>query len=253
MKQKIRLKKKCNIKFNKKSFWLISLLLVFIITWSLIHFIGNVLNPSLMKYAEIETKRLALDIINDAVSTNVTNILEENELFQITKNEQGEVQTIDFNSVVVNKILQEANQAVQEQLRALEAGDIDKFDIPEALETQHFDNLKNGIVCEIPLGVVTGNSLLANIGPRFPVRLFFVGDVISNVNTKISDYGINNAIVEVTIQVEVTERIVLPFITKEIKILTDVPIAIKMLQGKVPNYYGNVFDKNSSLFSLPLQ
>lgn len=230
-----------------------SLLLVVISTFFLLRWIGNVLTPSLLEYAEIETKRLAVDMINQALSSKVTDLLEEESLFEMNKNNDGEIQTVDFNPTMVNKVLQLATTTVQEQLRALEDGDVDKIEIPSTLKSKDLDKLKEGIVCEIPLGVVTGNSLLANIGPHFPVKLTFVGDVIGNINTKINDYGINNAVVEISVHIEVTERIVMPFITKEVLISTDIPLAIKMVQGKVPTYYQNGFDKNSNLFSLPMQ
>lgn len=253
MKQKIHLKRRYRFKIKGKSILLISICLVFLTVGFLLHFIGNVLNPSLMNYAEIETKRLAVDIINQTVSSRVTEVLEQGNLFEMSKNSEGEIQSIDFNSVMVNKVLQLTTRIVQEQLKALENGEVDKIEVPSTLKSTNLSKLKDGIVCEIPLGVLTGNSLLANIGPKFPVKLTFVGDVLSNVNTKINDYGINNAVVEISVHVEVTERIIMPFITQEVLISTDIPIAIKMIQGKIPVYYQNGVDKNSSLFRFPMQ
>ena len=252
MKQRIHLKRTKN-KRNKKNILFISLTLVLFVTGFLLHFIGNTLNPMMINYAEIETKRLATTIINQAVTQDVTDLLENDELFEITKNEEGEIQAVDFNSAVVNQVLQVATDAVQEQLLALENGEVDKFEVPASLKSMNLSKLKEGIVCEFPLGVLTGNSLLANMGPKFPVRLSFIGDVLGNVNTQINNYGINNAIVEIGVHIEVTQRIILPLVSKEVLISTDIPVAIKMVQGKVPTYYQNGLDKNSNLFSLPMQ
>lgn len=254
MKKRIHLKPlRQKKKHSKTNILLFSIVLVILATFGLLHFIGNILNPTLVEYAEIETKRLATNIINHAVTKNVTDVLEDEELFDITKTSTGEIQTVDFNSAIVNKVLQFATNTVQEQLKYLENGEVDKIELPNTLKSSTIPKLKEGIVCEIPFGVVTGNSLLANIGPKFPVRLSFVGDVLGNVNTKINSYGINNAIVEISIHVEVTEQIIMPLVSKEIPISIDIPVAIKMVQGKVPTYYQNGLDKNSNIFSLPMQ
>lgn len=253
MKKKIRLKHRKKSHLSKKKILLLGVVFVFIITGFLINYIGKTLNPTLLNYAEIETKRLSVTIINDAVTNEVTEILDKGDLFDITQNNDGEIQTVDFNSQIVNQVLQLATNAVQEKLTALEEGDVDKFSVPNTLRSTTFSKLKEGIVCEIPLGVLSNNSLLSNIGPKFPVRLSFIGAVLGNVNTKINNYGINNAIVEISVHIEITQRIIMPLVSKEVLISTDIPIAIKMVQGKVPIYYQNGLDENSNLFSLPIK
>ncbi len=253
MYQKIHLKHRKVKKRNKKNILILEITMVLITTGLLIHALGTAVNPILMQYAEIEAKRISTTMINQAVADEVTTILEEEELFMINKTATGEIQTIDFNPVMVNKVLKRATNIVQEQLDALEKGEIDKLPALSGIQNTNLSKLKEGIVYEIPLGVVSGNALLQNLGPKFPVRIDFVGDVFGNVNTKIDSYGINNAIVEVSIHIELTERVLLPFISKDLPLSLDIPVAIKMVQGKVPTYYQNGLDKNSNLFSLPLE
>ena len=86
-------------------------------------------------------------------------------------------------------------------------------------------------------GVVFDNIILANIGPKIPVKLNMIGDILTNINTKVTDYGINNAVVEIIVDVEVYEQVILPFTTKRITINTDIPIAVKLIQGEIPSYF----------------
>ena len=44
----------------------------------------------------------------------------------------------------------------------------------------------------IPLGVVTGNCILSNFGPKVPVKMSVIGNVDSDLKTKLEDSGINN-------------------------------------------------------------
>ena len=76
---------------------------------------------------------------------------------------------------------------------------------------------------------------------------------MSQVNTKITNYGINNALVEVNADVTITERMILPFFTKDVSTTVTVPIVMKLIQGNIPEYYFNGIDKNSNIVTLPVQ
>lgn len=115
------------------------------------------------------------------------------------------------------------------------------MDLPE----DRINDLKKGIIAKIPIGVITKNSLLANIGPEIPIRLHYVGDVNSNITTEITPYGINNALVKIGVKLEMTAQIILPFLTDKMVLNCDIPLAIKMIQGTVPNYYGSGLVKDS--------
>ena len=58
-----------------------------------------------MKYATVDAKKMALLIIENSVNDKVINTLNEEDIFEVSKNKDGEVSDIDFNPVVVNKVL----------------------------------------------------------------------------------------------------------------------------------------------------
>ena len=87
------------------------------------------------------------------------------------------------------------------------------------------------------MGVICGDSMLPNIGPKIKVRLNILGDIVSNVETEVKPYGINNAYIEMRIYLEVTARIVLPFVTEKIVISNVIPISMNVVQGTVPDGY----------------
>ena len=109
------------------------------------------------------------------------------------------------------------------------------------------DLLEKGIILEIPFGMVTGSNLLYNIGPKIPVKLSLVGDVITGFSTDVVEYGINNALIKLLIDVEVNTRIVLPIVSEEYTITASIPIAMKVIQGKIPDYYMNGFNTKSNI------
>ena len=253
--RRIRLKKRIHIfkKTSKLSKILLILFLILICVFILIKYINSKVNPVLLNYAEIESRKLASIVINNAVSRNVTEV-NVDELFLITKDSNGEIKTIDFNPIMVNKILTQTTNNVQLNLKYIEQGKIEQLNISNNyLIDYDYDKLKKGIIYEIPSGVVFGYSILANIGPKIPVKLNLLGDIVGYINTKVTNYGINNALVEVNIILELTEQVILPFVASKVKIETSIPIAMKLIQGSIPNYYLNGIDSNSTSIALPIE
>ncbi len=103
----------------------------------------------------------------------------------------------------------------------------------------------------MPVGTLFKNIILADLGPKISVKLHYLNDVNSSISTKIREYGINNALIEIYVNVEVNIKVLSPFISEKIVLMTSVPLAIKMVQGKIPTYYGNDILKNSNSYILP--
>ena len=251
MKKRIHLKRKFSF-FEKKINFVIFIVIILIIMIVLIlNFISLKVNPVLLDYAQMEARKIASIIINDAVNQKITNDIDVEELFIITRDTNNEVKTIDFNPIIVNQILTETTILVQSNLRYLEQGKVDMLNLTNnALIDYNQDKLKQGIIYEIPSGVIFGNSFLANIGPKIPVKFSLVGDIVGYINTNVTDYGINNALIEVNIVLELSEQVILPFVSEKITIDTTIPVALKLIQGSVPNYYLNGL--NSPSFALPI-
>lgn len=247
--------KKTYKKYNKKNLilnkFMVILMLVVITTFTLIYFFHKKATPILMDYAVLETKKLATIIINRAVSKQVASEIELDKLIITEKNINNEIQSIDFNPYIVNKVLNSVTNTIQLNLKWLEEGKVDMIELPENV-TMNNNHLNKGIIYEIPVGSITNNAFIANLGPKIPVRLNLVGSVECGVETKVKDYGINNAIIEVVVNAKVSEQVVLPFKSEVITISTDIPVAIKIIEGKVPEYYSSGLSNNSNL-SIPIE
>ena len=251
MKRKIHLKRKFHLFKKKINVFILIIVLLIIMLIIVFNFINLKVNPILLDYAQMEARKIASIIINDAVKQNITDDIDIEELFIITKDSNNEVKTIDFNPIIVNQILTETTILVQNNLRYLEQGKIESLNLANnALIDYNQDKLKQGIIYEIPSGIIFGNSFLANLGPKIPVRFSLVGDIIGYINTNVTDYGINNALIEVNIVLELSEQVILPFVTEKISINTTIPVALKLIQGSVPNYYLNGL--NSPSIALPI-
>ncbi len=242
------MKLKTKRKKNKKKFLFEVLVFVLIASFLLLQLISKKINPIILNYASIETKRFTTALINSSIDQEIIEKIDD-QLFTVTKNKEGEIQLIDFNSQKVNQLLNLISKKIENKMIDLEEGNIKDLNVSKALKGYRFKNLKNGVVCEIPVGVLFGNSLFANLGPVIPVKLSFLGEVMTNLNTKVKSYGVNNAYLELYAHVEVRQRITMPITTKEQNVVLEVPLTMKIIQGKVPNYLMNTFDQNSKLYT----
>lgn len=247
MKNRIHLKKRKNIfklkKYNKHKVSKkdkIALVILFIIVSVIfcINLIGKKITPILMTYAEKKAKSIATIMITEAVNNNVFKDMSKDDLFIETKDSNGKIVSTDFNPVVVNTVLNKITIYVQNYLEQLESGGIDELELSSTiLSSYDLDKLKKGIIYEIPSGIVFDNSLISNLGPKIPVRINLNGDVVTDIKTEVESYGINNALIKVSVNIKVYMQVIIPFKTKEIVVEANIPVVMKLVEGNVPSYY----------------
>lgn len=227
----------------------IIIILIFLVLFIIIfiNYYSNKSKDVLMAYAESETRKLTILVINKAITKQMSDSW-ANDIFDVVYNDKGEIILIDFNSQNTAKILSTMTSLIELNLRAIEEGKIDMLELPNnSLESYDMDLLEKGIITYIPFGIATGSNLLYNLGPKIPVKLSLLGDVITGFSTDVTEYGINNALIKLMIDVKVDTRIILPIISEEITINANIPIAMKVVQGKIPDYYMNGFTSRSNI------
>lgn len=200
-----------------------------------IKILSNKIGPVYLDIAENEVKKLVILVINNSINDDVINEIGNNELFDIVKNNNNEIVLIDYNSMNVNKYLALVVRTVSNNLDLIENG---KYNLL-SFDLEGYDNklLNKGIIANIPFGSLLGLNLLSNIGPRVPVKFNLIKDVSGGIDTKINEYGINNAYMEVLVKIKVNVNINLLFLSRTINIECSVPISMKIIQGNIPNFY----------------
>ena len=198
---------------------LIIIIISVITAFLIINHLSKLSNKLLLPIAEAETKKYVSKIINEATEE----ISFEGELFTINKDSSNEIKMITYNSFEATKLINEITERIEREFYQLE----------------NHNNKKNDeiIVTEIPVGVIFGNKLIGNIGPKIKIKTNIIGDALSELETEVKPYGINNALIEVRVNLDVTARVVLPFISKEIKVNNKIPISINIVNGKIPEAY----------------
>lgn len=240
MKKKMRLKRNLLIKLTKKDTILIVAFLVLLIVSLIFKYINTKIVPPLEVYAENEVKKISSLIISDAVESISFSEEETMSFFNTLTNKNDEVISVDFNTVKINKSLVKLNKAVYKDLKSFENG---RYKLEDTeIETED-------LIYKIPLGYITGNYTLSNIGPKVPLKAKVIGSVVSNIKTEVSSYGINNSLLKVYIDVTVNMRFMLPLISKDVLVNNSIPLVVKIIQGKIPNVYGGSYAVTSPITS----
>ena len=234
------------IKLRKKStdyrvcIFFVTVVFMFSIIIFFVYFLGKKVNEKILAISEIEVSRISKTIINESVNRTVSDNVDIKDLFHIEKDTFGNIQMIDFDSKEVNEMLDIINENVKKYFIELENGS-SMENTNNLITNTLITSSKKGIVFEIPIGMASNNPFLSNIGPKIPVKVSLVGEMESNIKTEIEEYGINNSVLKIIINITVSEQIILPLVSKKVTVDNDVPIAIKMIQGEIPEYYINDF------------
>lgn len=203
------------------SFIMIMITMSLVLTLFIINYFSIKANEILYPMAVSETRKVVTMLINSACDEKIIN----NNLYNIVKDDNDEIKMINYNSYEATKIINIITYNIEEKLRDFENGEINYY------------GEDKGIIAEIPFGVVFGNSLFNNFGPKIKLRLNLLGDIMSNIETEVKPYGINNAYVEVRINLTVTAKIILPFVTENVVISNVIPLSMNIVQGNVPEGY----------------
>ena len=217
----MKLKKKKSIK-NR-----LLMLFILIILFSLImvYYISNKVMPSLLIYTENIVKEEGITLVSENITDKVINILDKEDLFNIDKDNEGNIESIDYNSKVVNEIIKESSEVVQDNFNK-------------------YKTENNNIIAYVPIFSGSNNIFLENLGPKVPIKLVLDGNVITSLETNVKEYGYNSALIEISIRIEANVEVILPFKTKKEKIVNNIPISIKIVQGNINSIFTDNVLKN---------
>ncbi len=210
MKLKERLKRKYYILIT----FLISLFL-FIIIFSLY---SKKLNPKLNDYIDFLVKD---EIYKKVIKSNnfVTNE-EVNDILYIDKNKSNEIVYLDYDIDKTYKLLNKYIDSLKK------------------------DNSQSKILT-VPFFIASDNIIISSLGPKIKFKYEIIDNVKGKIKTKVTDFGVNNALVEMYFELEIGYLVVIPMNKKESVLKTEILISSKIINGKVPTFYGkNIFKES---------
>ncbi|MGD8192062.1 sporulation protein YunB [Brevibacillus ginsengisoli] len=199
--------------------FLIAFVITIVLSFQSLFWLEQRLQPTLMILASQKAEQLAKQAISDAVTKRIAQQgVDFNEIVHMEKDQNGKIQAVDFNFKEYSRIVGETTSRIQNRLKEFEEEKVERT---------------------IPLGLATGNSFLAQMGPDLPVTFMPIGSVKTRLETDLKEAGINMVLATVYIYVEVDLRIVIPFNTDQKTVVTQIPITHSLIVGEVPQYLYN--------------
>ena len=235
-------KKRYRKQFGAPPTQLILLLTIVVFTLSVfmsIVVIDRGIKPILMEIAKEKTNELATRAINRAV--RFTEEYDFSDITNIVYDHNGKVAAYSPNSEALSEITRNATQRIEDFFHRLNRGEPILYDEEEAFEyTEGVSERihKDPTLIEIPLGQVTGNTVLANLGPKIPINLEVIGTVRTNISREQVEFGINGVWISFYLNVEADVQVIIPFTSDVTTVTAQIYIDGGALMGEVPDFYG---------------
>ena len=221
-------------------------LIIFFLAIINMNFINQISKEKIKDYSTMIASKITKYVINNAYVREKVNYYAE-DIYDIIKDDSNEIKNIVYDAGVINDLINSITERIYNMFNMLEYGDLKKINIRENILTTN-KNDKEGIVLEVPTGIIFDNYLLASLGPSIPVKLSLTGEFESYISSDVVEYGINNAMVTININIKISEQITMPFITEKITVENKIPIFMSLVNGEIPNYYIGGFTKNSNIY-----
>ncbi|WP_432360267.1 sporulation protein YunB [Sporosarcina sp. UB5] len=203
-----------------------------------LYFVNSRLTPIYLSYAEVQTEHIAAHVITQAIKSRSIDIHDANRTPNRMPDNSDEMVINSLNAEKINKTRAEIHSLVEAHLKMAESGRLEILPLSEDIEydPKAMDG-SSGIVFFVPMGQATNIPLIGNFGPKIPIRFHVVGEVQTTVDTNITEFGINNAMIEVDILVTVNVQVIVPLATKRSVVEQRIPVAIELIQSPIPQIY----------------
>ena len=221
----------------------ITIVLIILINTSFIYFFYiNVMSLKIEKIVEKKLNNINNYLINSVIGVKSLDYLDIDDTIIVNKNKNDEIIYVDFNLKNSYKMLRRITNDFETKLIN---NDLSYLKNRENIIKYN----DNKLLLDVPVGSLFSNFYMSKMGPKIPVSINLSSSVLTGLNVEVKNYGINNCLIKLYLNITLNEDIYLPVNGKEIKKDLRVLVGSKMIQGQVPNIYGSEITKQSSILS----
>lgn len=185
--------------------------------------------PQLMAIAHQQT--------NNAISTLCQRVLgvldyDTKDLIIYEYDTQGNCVSVQYNTKVLNRLLKDSLDTLQICVEAAARGEEDPI-----LKEVIYDD---GVIYRVPIGYLTGISLLQDKGFELEIGLRTFDYVNGDLDITSQPYGINSSLITISIGLNICAEAMTAFHTETVYFEETIPIVIQVVQGDVPAYVPSI-------------
>ena len=195
------------------------ILLVFIsITVFITYSISVSFESALSNYTQTEVANYLNEKINECVIELLKNKnIKYDQLSNIHIDKNGNISSIEINTVELNMIKSELTLAVLNKM-------------------SNSYSAKMGI----PLGNVIGSRFFSGRGKRIAIRIIPLGTVSGTTSNEFVSAGINQTIHRIVLNITAAANVAAPFADSSLQLNTNICIVETVIIGKIPDTYINM-------------
>lgn len=241
--KRLRIRKKYKI----SKILLLVLTLIFFLTLFLIKSYSKKAAPKIIEVAETKITKFTESFLSNNIGYDILNDSLIDNILIINKNDDNEILYVDYNLNQAYKALDVVTNEINTLINDLENGEYNNY------QDNDIEFSDYGLILKLPLFISSNSPLFANLGPKIYLKINFIGSILTNIKSQIVDYGINNALVELYVTIKISEELITPVTNNIIETEYDVLIASKVINGRVPDYYGGAIIEKSNMLSIPIE
>lgn len=215
--------------FGNRIFYVV--LFILLGTFMFINCIGSKVSNSLVSYSKVVVRNIITESVNEAISLDSVNKYNINDLIVVSYS-GDDIVGIDYNMENSYAFLSDIKSNLVSIIN-------NKYDVNN-----------NRVLIVVPFYNYTNNIFLVNLGPRVKVNIDVFKVVDSSISTSVRYYGINTIKLDMYVNFNITSNIVVPFGYDDIINSYSVVISSKVVNGKIPTYYGSGFRSESDSLNL---
>lgn len=222
----MKFKRKTNYKF-------LLFIIIFILSLEWINLLGKMVNSNFTFLIKQNVKKEINHYLFYSFSKEVAEKFKVDDLISLNLNKKDEIISVDYNMDKVYVLLGESLEILYNNLEKID------------FSMNYKVNDKN--ILWVPLGIGNKNILISNFGPKIPIKIDILTDSSMGYKTKVKNYGINNVLLELYLDISVSSSLLTPVSKEEIKDNFSILIASRIIAGSVPDYYNGILESTSPL------
>lgn len=209
-------------KFKKRRKYKLSCIYIFIINMILflgLFFFNNYAkyaNKKIINVATIKLNEMMESVVSNNINYNLLKTISLDNILVIDKNSNDEIIRASFNLEKAYLVLDYVTKELENVISSKE-------------DNYHM---------ELPMFIGSDNILVSSLGPKVYVPVKFVDSILTNLRTNITDYGLNNALVEIYVTINLKSDLIGPVNKKRVELNYEALIASSVIAGRVPSIYG---------------
>ena len=207
--------KECKVirKRSKKKGLIVALVIISAIIAGVVFFVVRNVNPVIEAISSEKSRAIA----TEAVSKSVLDIMSQNtshDYISIVRDDKNSIKSVDINTDAINGLAHTITIEAQKNINS--AG-------------------QDGIT--IPVGSLSGITLLTGIGPNINIKIYLVGSTQTQIISEFTDTGINQTSHRLYFDIQGSVAVAVPGLKSNVKTSTRVLMSETIIVGDVPSTY----------------